>query len=140
MEALHADANVAFQDPKLLYIRCDVTARESIEAAASKIRQEFGSPSVLINCAGISLSAEALHNPPSDLERVIDINLKGPIYTCSIFGPDMAKKNKGHLVNIASMASFISIAKTADYAATKAGLLAYHEGMSKLLAALLRSI
>lgn len=48
-------------------------------------------------------------------------------YTCRAFAPDMVKQNKGHIVEIASMSSFVSVGQFADYSATKAGLIALSE-------------
>lgn len=49
-------------------------------------------------------------------------------YTCRAFVPDMVQANKGHIVSMASLASFVTIATTVDYAVSKAGILAFHEG------------
>lgn len=119
---------VAFADDKILYIPCDISDRNAVNSAAQQIKQQFGCPSILVNNAGISNFTSPLDIDPARFELLIGVNLKGPVYTCSAFGPDIIKANKGHIVNIASYASFITVASTADYSATKAGLLAYHEG------------
>jgi short-subunit dehydrogenase len=113
-----------------LYIRCDITDVDAVNKAADQIRKHFGSPSILVNNAGIGDGAPVLEINPDFLKKIVGVNMMSHFYTCAAFGPDMVKANKGHIVTVASMASFISVAATADYAATKAGVLAFHEGES----------
>lgn len=120
---------------RVLYIRCDITDVEAVNSAADQIRKRLGSPSILVNNAGIGDGAPVLEVNPDFLKKIVAVNMTSHFYTCAAFGPDMVKANKGHIVTVASMASFISVAATADYAATKAGVLAFHEGKTWLIIA-----
>lgn len=62
------------------------------------------------------------------LHKIFGVNLLSHFTTVKEFLPDMLKQNKGHIVTVASMASFVAVPGIADYAATKAGALAFHEG------------
>jgi short-subunit dehydrogenase len=59
---------------------------------------------------------------------MFDINLISHWYTCKAFVPDMVKADKGHILTLASIASYITVPLNADYAASKAAVLSFHEG------------
>jgi all-trans-retinol dehydrogenase (NAD+) len=98
-----------------------------VSAAANEVRFTFGKPSILINNAGIGASHPILSANLDMVRKTIAVNLTSHWYTCGAFVPDMVKANKGHVVTLASVASFITLAGTVDYAATKAGVLTFHE-------------
>jgi len=62
-------------------------------------------------------------------EKIFKINIISHFTMIREFMPEMVRKNKGHIVGIASMASFVAPAGIVDYAATKAAVLALHEGL-----------
>ncbi|KGQ03401.1 Short-chain dehydrogenase/reductase family 16C mem ber 6 [Beauveria bassiana D1-5] len=115
------------------YFKCDVTDPESVNKAADAVRAEYGHPSILINNAGITVPKNILDIPPATLNKVFAVNTISHWYMCQAFVPHMIEVNKGHVVTVASMASFVALAKGADYSATKAAALAFHESLSSEL-------
>ncbi|KAM3521587.1 hypothetical protein NHJ13051_006167 [Beauveria bassiana] len=115
------------------YFKCDVTDPESVNEAADAVRAEYGHPSILINNAGITVPKNILDIPPATLNKVFAVNTISHWYMCQAFVPHMIEVNKGHVVTVASMASFVALAKGADYSATKAAALAFHESLSSEL-------
>ncbi|KEF51783.1 uncharacterized protein A1O9_12120 [Exophiala aquamarina CBS 119918] len=115
------------------FYHLDVTSSTAIKTVAAQIRSEIGSPTVVINNAGIGSGQLILDEGDEILERTIAINLLAPFRVTKEFLPDMVEKNHGHVVNVASMASFLAIAGNASYAATKVGLLAFHESLASEL-------
>lgn len=95
---------------------------------AREIRQTWADPSILINNAGIGIPCHIVDTDDAFLQKIFNVNIISHFTTVREFLPSMLKKNKGHIVEVASMASFVSIAGIADYAATKAGVLAFSEG------------
>lgn len=93
---------------KIHYYKCDVTSAEAVNATADAIRAEHGDPSVLINNAGIAISGHILEQTPDKIRRVFDVNTISHYFTVNAFLPAMISKHKGHIVTIASMASFLS--------------------------------
>lgn len=67
---------------------------------------------------------------PEWVEKIFRVNLISHWQLVQEFLPGMLKQQKGHIVSIASVASFVGVASMVDYSATKAGLLAFHEGNS----------
>ena len=61
---------------------------------------------------------------------MFDINLLSHWSTVQEFLPDMLAKEKGHIMSVASLASFVAVAGAADYSCTKAALLAFHEALT----------
>ncbi|KAF3006704.1 hypothetical protein E8E13_009120 [Curvularia kusanoi] len=115
------------------YYRCDVTSRDDIHKAGLAIRSDLGSPSILINNAGIGNAYTILDIPTEALRKLFDINLISHWSTIQEFLPDMLANKKGHIMSVASLASFVALAGAVDYSATKAALLALHEGLTQEL-------
>lgn len=121
----------ALQDkPKVKFYRCDVTSTESVAEAADGVRRELGHPTILINNAGITQPTPILKMPESFLRRIFGVNCMSLWFTTQQFLPRMIQMNKGHVVTVASLASFVALATGADYSATKAGALAFHEALA----------
>ncbi|KAH7129851.1 hypothetical protein B0J13DRAFT_563420 [Dactylonectria estremocensis] len=115
---------------RVSFYRCDVTSTESVAEAAEAVRRELGHPSILINNAGITQPIPILKMPESFLRKIFGVNLMSLWFTTQQFLPRMIQLNKGHVVTIASIASFVALATAADYSATKAGALAFHESLA----------
>ena len=64
------------------------------------------------------------------LRRIFGVNLMSMWFTTQQFLPRMIQLNKGHILTVASIASFVALATAADYSATKAGALAFHEALT----------
>lgn len=115
------------------HYQCDITSQDAIRRAAEAIRSDLGSPSILINNAGIGNAWTILDIPPESLRKLFDINLLSQWSTVKEFLPDMLAKKKGHIMSVASLASFVALAGAVDYSCTKAALLAFHEGLTQEL-------
>lgn len=115
-------------DAHVRFSRCDITDPSAVSSAAQKIKKELGSPSILVNNAGILSAHTILATSHEYLRKIFDVNVLSNWTTVQAFLPDMIAQNKGHVVTVASGASFVSVAGMADYCATKASVLAFHEG------------
>lgn len=115
---------------KAFYFKCDVTSLSAVTETAEAVRTKLGGdPSILINNAGVAKANSILEIPESDLRKVMGVNLMAMWFTVKQFLPAMIKNNKGHIVTVASLASFVALATSIEYSATKAGALAFHEGL-----------
>ena len=129
----HSFANFQYKDPNITYYRCDITSPQQVDDTAKSIRSELGQPSILINNAGIGVSNTILESSPESLRKIFDVNVISQWYLIRAFLPDMVRTKKGHIITIASLASFVGVPHMVDYCATKAALLALHEGLSQEL-------
>ncbi|EEU35850.1 uncharacterized protein NECHADRAFT_16878, partial [Fusarium vanettenii 77-13-4] len=111
------------------YYQCDLSDSSRIRVICEQIRNEVGHPTVLVNNAGICRGTTVCDGSYADVEVTIRTNLIAPFLLVKEFCPEMVIRNHGHIVNISSMSAFLPPAKVADYAATKAGLIALHEAL-----------
>ncbi|KAI8948351.1 NAD(P)-binding protein [Xylaria longipes] len=112
------------------FFKCDVTSSESVAEAADSVRREIGHPSILINNAGITSPTTILKMSESYLRKIFGVNTLSHWFTTQQFLPHMIEANKGHIVTIASIASFVALPTAADYSASKAAALAFHEALT----------
>ncbi|KAG9195734.1 hypothetical protein G6011_00855 [Alternaria panax] len=128
------DAPETFTPNELLsYFRCDISSPEAIAEAADTIRNALGNPSILVNNAGITGSHTILKTPSEFLSRIFDVNILSHWRLVQQFVPDMVAKNKGHIVTVASVNSYLTNSANADYVATKTAALSFHEGLTSEL-------
>jgi NADP-dependent 3-hydroxy acid dehydrogenase YdfG len=113
-------------------IQADVTDRDSVVAAAERVRQELGGADVLVNNAGIMLLGPFDSNQRDDYRQMIEVNLLGAITTTEVF-LDQLKTGGGDIVNISSVAGRVARAGNGVYAATKWGLNGWSESLRKEL-------
>ncbi|KAL1795484.1 hypothetical protein ACET3X_005708 [Alternaria dauci] len=124
----------AFASNNLLtYFRCDISNPIAIAETADTIRNDLGHPSILVNNAGITGSHTILKTPSEFLSRIFDVNILSHWRLVKQFVPDMVAKNKGHVVTVASVNSFLTNSANADYVATKTAALSFHEGLTSEL-------
>ena len=86
-------------------IALDVRDREAVAAAVAGLPPEFAAVDLLINNAGLALGLEPAHRCSlDDWETMIDTNIKGLTYCTRALLPGMVERNRGHVVNIGSVA------------------------------------
>ena len=113
----------------------DVTDTSSVRAAWSATKAALGTPSILVNSAGIlGPSAGIASYPEEQWHRVLDINLNGTFRCCQAAVPDMVASGYGRIVNIASIAGKDGNPNVAAYVASKAAVIALTKSMGKELA------
>lgn len=115
--------------PKIHYFKCDITDKDAVAEVAKKIRSQHGDASILINNAGISGEGPIVDQTKEDLRKIFDVNIISHYYTVQEFLPAMVANKKGHVVTVASMASFATTAGIVPYSNTKVAALGFHEGL-----------
>ncbi|KAL1964868.1 hypothetical protein VTN77DRAFT_6370 [Rasamsonia byssochlamydoides] len=115
------------------FYRADVTSSENVSAVAVEIRKTHGDPTVLINNAGIGTEGTILDKPETAIRKTFEVNTLSHFATVKEFAPSMIRHNHGHIVTVASAASFVAVGQMVDYACTKASALAFHEGLTQEL-------
>jgi NAD(P)-dependent dehydrogenase (short-subunit alcohol dehydrogenase family) len=104
-----------FKD-NFLFLKCDITNKNSLINAQQIIIKQMGEPEVLINNAAIDSPPSSTHvengpfesYPESLWDKIIDVNLKGVFLTCQIFGSNMALLKRGSIINISSIYGILS--------------------------------
>jgi 2-hydroxycyclohexanecarboxyl-CoA dehydrogenase len=108
----------------------DVTDRARIAAAVGEVREGLGSPTVLVNNAGIDGFARFLEITPEKWNRIIEVNLTGTFNCCQAVLPEMIAGGWGRIVNISSSSAQGGQPLMTHYVASKAGVI----GLTKALA------
>jgi NAD(P)-dependent dehydrogenase (short-subunit alcohol dehydrogenase family) len=101
----------------------DVCDPLSVGSVTRKVAVTVGPPQVLVNVAGIGVAATVLETSDEDWNRVLAVNLTGPFLTIRATLPLMLDRGRGVVVNIASVAGQVGLARRAAYCASKAGLV-----------------
>jgi len=97
----------------------------------SQAVQEFGKIDILVNNAGITKDNLLIKMSPHDWQNVIDINLTGTFNCTKRVVKEMMKNKYGRIVNISSIMGIIGNAGQANYAASKAGIIAFTKSVAK---------
>ena len=111
--------------------RLDVTDAASVEALIDAITKEFGAVSILVNNAGITRDNLLMRMKDEDWQAIIDTNLTSVYRTSKAVMRGMMKARKGRIVNIASVIGATGNAGQANYAAAKAGIIAFSKSLAK---------
>lgn len=98
---------------------CDVTNGDSVNALAEQV----GAIDILINNAGVNVRGPIAELTEADWDFVIDGNLKSAFLCSRAFGPGMAERGWGRILNLGSILSSIGIPGRAPYASAKAGVV-----------------
>ncbi len=103
----------------------DVTSDTDVVSGFRRVRERLGTPSILINAAGITVWSDTIDTDLATWQRVIDVNLTGTFLTCREFGRACRDaKQHGDIVNVSSMSGrVVNVPQhQASYHASKAGV------------------
>ncbi len=114
---------------------CDVTDGDACTACVKKIVEEFGKIDILVNNAGITRDALIVTMEEENFEKVVDTNLKGTFNMIKACGRNFIRNRYGKIINIASISGIVGTAGQANYAASKAGVIALTKVTARELAA-----
>jgi len=109
----------------------DVTDGAAVEALVDAISSEYGPVSILVNNAGITRDQLLLRMKDEDWNAILDTNLSSVFRTSKAVLRGMMKARKGRIVNIASVIGLTGNAGQSNYAAAKAGIIAFSKSLAK---------
>ena len=115
---------------EVLTLAFDVRDREKASRYIGQLPAEWQEIDVLVNNAGLALGLEPEYEGnPDEWETMIDTNIKGLLTMTRLVVPGMVKRNKGHIINIGSVAGDAAYAGGNVYCATKAAVKALSDGL-----------
>ncbi|OQE22221.1 hypothetical protein PENFLA_c013G07812 [Penicillium flavigenum] len=115
------------------FYQTDITSTRSLSETGTAIRKSHGEPTVIVNNAGVFHHGTILGMPEEKLRQTFDVNLIAHFLIIKEFLPFMVRMNRGHVITVASMASFVTPGEMVDYACAKSGALAFQEGLRQEL-------
>jgi 3-oxoacyl-[acyl-carrier protein] reductase len=111
--------------------KLDVADGEQVEALIEAVGKEFGAVSILVNNAGITRDNLLMRMKDEDWQAILDTNLTSVYRTSKAVMRGMMKARKGRIVSIASVIGLTGNAGQANYAAAKAGIIAFSKSLAK---------
>lgn len=110
----------------------DVRQYEQVEAMFKSLDEQNIFPEIVINAAWLSLGLEEIDaGNVSDWDCMIDTNIKGLLYVSKLALERMKNNNRGHLINLGSIAGVNTYAKGVVYASSKAAVKSISDGLRK---------
>jgi len=109
----------------------NVTDPASVDAAMKRIQERFGSPSVLVNNAGITRDNLLMRMKDDEWQSVIDTNLTSVFRLSKACLRGMMKARRGRIVNIASVVGSTGNPGQTNYSAAKAGILGFTRSLAR---------
>lgn len=128
--ATEAAGKIEATGARALGLTVDVTVRAQIDEALEQVRGVLGTPTVLVNNAGLHALEPFLKITPEKWQRLLDVNLTGTFNCCQAVVPGMLEEGWGRIVNISSSSAHSGQQFMAHYVAAKAGVI----GLTKSLA------
>jgi NAD(P)-dependent dehydrogenase (short-subunit alcohol dehydrogenase family) len=108
----------------------DITDEAAVHRAFGTLRDALGPPAILVNNAGIAVSAPFLKSDAAFWRKVLDVDLMGAVYCTQAVLPEMLEAGWGRIINIASTAGLAGYSYISAYCAAKHGLI----GLTRALA------
>lgn len=117
-----------------LAVALDVTSEPSVLAAVERTRAELGPIGIAVSCAGWDEARPFVETDESFLQRVLDVNLAGPMRVARAILPDMIERGWGRLIHIASDAGRVGSSLEAIYSGAKGGLISFTKAVAREVA------
>jgi 3-oxoacyl-[acyl-carrier protein] reductase len=111
--------------------KLDVTDGAAVEGLVEAIAKEFGTVSILVNNAGITRDQLLMRMKEEDWQAIIDTNLTSVYRTSKAVMRGMMKAKKGRIISIASVIGLTGNPGQSNYAAAKAGIIAFSKSLAR---------
>lgn len=106
----------------------DVADATAVESFAEQVCAQHGVPDIVVNNAGVGHAGFFLDTPAADFDRVLDINFGGVVNGCRAFAKRLVERGTGgHIVNVASMASYAPVNVMNAYCTSKAAVYMFSD-------------
>ena len=132
--AQHTARAIAEAGGQAVAYRVDIADREQVSAAHERFEAQFGPVEGLANIAGWDAAKNFLDTDPDFWDKVIRINLYGPLTMHHVVLKGMAARGFGRVVNISSDAGRVGSSGEAVYSACKGGIIAFGKTVARELA------
>jgi NAD(P)-dependent dehydrogenase (short-subunit alcohol dehydrogenase family) len=116
-------------------ISADLGDRAAVSRAAAAVRALSGPPDILVNCAGLNLRPPMADLTIDQWDQLMAVNLTAPFLLGQEFGPEMADRGWGRIINVTSQQAQRAFANSGGYGATKGGLASLTRSQSEAWAA-----
>ena len=116
---------------EVFYQKLDVTQKSECDDFAKAVLEKWNSIDILVNNAGLMPLSFFKSLKVDKWDKMIDVNIKGVLYSTGAVITHMKEKKSGHIVNLSSVAGRVVFASGSVYCATKFAIAAFSEGLRK---------
>jgi NAD(P)-dependent dehydrogenase (short-subunit alcohol dehydrogenase family) len=109
----------------------DLGDRGQVKRAATAASAAFGEPDILVNCAGVNLRPPLEAMTEDEWNQTLQVNLTAPFLLGQRFGPSMAERGWGRIINVTSQQAHRAFGNSGGYGPSKAGLTALTRSQSE---------
>ncbi len=127
-------ANIRQANGDAIAVKVDVGGKDSVAEMMKEVLAKYGQVDILFNGAGVMTRIPVVELPEEEWDRVLRINLKGTFLCSQAAAKHMVPKKHGRIINIASGRGVAGQARSAHYAASKAGVIAFTKSLAVELA------
>ena len=131
-------AGLGAGEDRLLCVTADIADYARVKEAVDRGVAKFGKLDILVNNAGWDVASPFLKTEPDLWEKIIDINLRGPLNLHKAVLPHLVAAGGGKVVNVASDAGRVGSSGEAVYAACKGGLISFSKTIARECARVLK--
>lgn len=124
-----ADEIIRRYHVKAVAVSADLLKEDAAEYIYGFCAENGLAVKILINNAGMGTQGNFSDIPLATQEKILDLNIAAVVRMCHVFLPDMKKRGRGTIVNIASTTAFMPLANEAVYAASKAFILSFSQAL-----------
>ena len=129
LEAVAAEIEQAYQN-KVYLLEMDISDRHTVETSLASLPEPWRNVDILVNNAGLSRGLDKLQSGEiQNWEEMIDTNLKGLLYVTRSLLPGMVERDRGHIINIGSIAGHQAYVGGNVYCAIKAAVRTLSQGL-----------
>jgi 2-hydroxycyclohexanecarboxyl-CoA dehydrogenase len=133
-EAQQTAEEIKSKGGQAIVVKTDVTQLDQVQDCVQTVTDTCGQIDILVNNAGWDKIEPFIESKPETWEKVIAINLKGPISFCHAVIPQMIQRNSGKIITISSDAGRVGSTGEAVYSACKAGVIGFSKTLARELA------
>ena len=106
------------------HVAADLSDRGALARAAADAAAAFGEPDIVVNAAGVNLRPPLAALTQQDWDLTMGVNLTAPFLLGQRFGPSMARRGYGRIINVGSQQSIRAFGNSGAYGVSKAGVIA----------------
>ncbi|WP_304942736.1 SDR family NAD(P)-dependent oxidoreductase [Vallitalea guaymasensis] len=115
-------------------VKTDITKSAEVSSLVETTIKEFGNLHIMINAAGMGIIKPVSDFADNEIDKILDLNLKGTIYGTREALKHMIPNKEGKIINISSIAAKNASPGTSMYAATKSGVIAFSKAVAREVA------
>ena len=117
------------------WVSADLSERADVRRGASAAAAAFGEPDILVNCAGVNLRPSLASLSEEHWDLMMAVNLTAPFLLGQRFGPVMASRGWGRIINVTSQQALRAFGNSGGYGVSKGGLASLTRSQSEAWAA-----